>query len=171
MKMFSKRFMTILVLGLVAVMAVTVQAQENNDKYIELVRQDLQAGKTAYMTEGMQLTSEQGDVFWPIYRDYLTKLSAIGDKQIALIKDYAENWDNMTQDKAAEIMKQSFKIRKDQMSLLEKTAKTVAKDLDPIMAGRFVQVERALNLIIDVQLMAEIPLFQEGPGAPAAPQD
>ena len=123
------------------------------------------------MTEGMQLTSEQGDVFWPIYRDYLNDLSAIGDRQIALIKDYAENWENMTEDKAAEIMKASFKIRKDQLSLLEKTAKKVSKDLDPILAGRFVQVERALNLLIDAQLMSEIPLFQEGPGAPAAPQD
>lgn len=146
-------------------------AQENNDKYIEMIRQDLQTGKTAYMTEGMQLTSEQGDIFWPIYREYQTSLSAIGDRQIALIKDYAENWENMTQDKAAEIMKASFKIRKDQLSLLEKTAKKVSKDLDPILAGRFVQVERALNLLIDAQLMSEIPLFQEGPGAPAAPQD
>lgn len=161
-----------LVLGIAILLAAgAATAQDDADKYIEMIRQDLQTGKTAYMTEGMQLTSEQGDVFWPIYREYSNKLSAIGDKRIALIKDYAENWENMTQDKAAEIMKQSFKNRKDQLGLLEKTAKKVAKELDPIMAGRFVQVENALNLLIDAQLMSEIPLFQEGPGAPAAPQD
>lgn len=139
-------------------------AQDDNDKYLEMVRQDIKAGKTAYMTEGMELTSEQGEVFWPIYRDYLTKLSSIGDRQIALIKDYAVNWDSMTQDKAAEIMKASFKNQKDKMKLLEGTAKTVAKDLDPITAARFVQLERALNLLIDVQLTSEIPLFQKSAG-------
>jgi hypothetical protein len=139
-------------------------AQDDNDKYIELIRQDIQAGKTAYMTEGMELTAEQGEIFWPLYRDYLNDLSTIGDRQVALVKDYAANWDSMTQDKAAEIMKASFKNQKDKTALLEKTAKKVAKELDPITAARFVQLERALNLLIDVQLTSEIPLFQKSGG-------
>ena len=167
-----KRNKMIVVLGLLAVVAVAtqVQAQSDSDKYIELLRQDLRTGKTAYMTEGLDLTSAQGDVFWPIYRDYENKLSALGDRRIAMIKDYAENWENLTQDKASELLKESFKIRKDRTSLLEKTAKKVAKDLDPILAGRFVQIENALGLIVDLQIAAELPLFEEGP-APAPEAD
>jgi hypothetical protein len=139
-------------------------AQDDNDKYLEMIRQDIQAGKTAYMTEGMELSSEQGEIFWPLYRDYLNDLSAIGDRQIDLIKDYAENWDSMTQDKAAEILKASFKNQRDELKLLESAAKKVSKELDPITAARFVQLERALNLLIDVQLTSEIPLFQKSAG-------
>jgi hypothetical protein len=135
-------------------------AQADTDQYLELMRQDLQTTKTAYMTAGMQLTSEQGDVFWPIYREYQTKLSEIGDRRIANIKDYAEHFEAMTGDKASEIMKNSFKQRKDFLSLLEKTAKKIAKELDPVTAARFVQVENTLNLLIDLQLAGEIPLFE-----------
>lgn len=161
----------ILVLGLLAVMAVSAQAEDmdQNEKYIELMRQDLNTDITLVMTEGMALTDAQGEIFWPIYRDHQSKQSAIGDRRIALIKDYAENWENLTQDKAADIMKESFKIQKDRLSLLEKTAKKISKELDPITAARFVQVERALSMIIDIQIAAEIPLFEEGPGAPGDP--
>jgi hypothetical protein len=170
--MFSKRNSVILVLGLMAILAVSAQAQDHptehpeaagqdqNEKYIELMRQDLNTNITAAMTEGMALTDAQGEIFWPIYRDYRNTVSAIGDRRIALIKDYAENWENLTQEKAAEIMKASFKIQKDRLGLLEKTAKKVAKELDPITAARFVQVERALSMIIDLQVAAEMPLFE-----------
>jgi len=155
-------FVTVL-LG-VAVLATAGLAQSDNDKYLELIRQDLRTGKVAYMTEGMDLSPEKAEVFWPIYNAYLEELRVIGDQRVAMIKDYAAHWDNLSQDKAAELMKTAFKLRRDQLSLLEKTAKKVSKDIDPVTAGRFVQVENALNLLIDVQLASEIPLFQEGTG-------
>ncbi len=49
---------------------------------------------------------------------------------------------------------------------MEKTAKKVAKDLDPVTAARFVQVENTLNLLIDLQLAGEIPLFEKPVEAP-----
>ena len=164
MKTMTVRNLTTLVVGLalvVGALTAAVPAQAQGEQYLELIRQDLQTVKTAYMTEGMALTTEQGDVFWPIYREYQTKLSAIGDKRIANIKDYAEHYENMTGEKASEIMKKSFKNKKDYFSLLEKTAKKVAKEIDPITAGRFVQVENTLNLLIDLQLAGEIPMFEE----------
>lgn len=155
----------IFVVGLVLVAAAVgsvapVQAQ--GDQYMELLRQDLKTTKTAAMTEAMTLTTEQGDVFWPIYREYLTKLAVIGDKRIANIKDFAEHYENMTGEKASEITKKWFGNQKDRLSLLEKTAKKVAKEIDPITAARFLQIENALNMIIDLQLADELPLFVHG---------
>jgi len=59
-------------------------------------------------------------------------------------------------------MKNAFKSKKDALSLLEKTAKKVSKDVDPVTAARFIQVENTLNLLIDLQLAGEIPLFKTG---------
>lgn len=149
----------VLVAGLVLV-AAAVPAMAQGEQYLELIRQDLKTAKTAYMTEGMQLTTEQGDVFWPLYREYQGELAKLGDRRIANIKDYAEHFEAMTDEKAAEILKNSFKNRKDQLGLLEKYAKKVSKELDPVTAARFVQVENTLNLLIDLQLAGEIPLFE-----------
>jgi hypothetical protein len=159
LKKFLVPFVVVLVIG-VTLTAVVDVAQAQGEQYLELVRQDLKTAKIGYMTEGMQLTTEQGDVFWPLYREYQAELAKVGDRRIANIKDYAEHFEAMTEDKAAEILKQSFKNRKDQMNLLEKYAKKVSKALDPVTAARFVQVENTLNLLIDLQLAGEIPLFE-----------
>lgn len=163
MKAMTLRKVTTLFVGLAMVagaLTVAVPAQADGEQYLELMRQDLQTTKTAYMTEGMQLTAEQGEIFWPIYRDYQNKLSQIGDRRIANIKDYAEHFEAMTGEKASDILKSSFKNRKDALGLLEKTAKKVSKEIDPITAARFTQVEHTLNLLIDLQLAGEIPLFE-----------
>ena len=163
--MITKRLIVrsaaLLVFGL-ALFAAAVPVQAQGEQYLELIRQDLKTAKTAYMTEGMALTTEQGDVFWPIYREYQAELSKIGDRRIANIKDYAEHYEAMTGEKASEIIKKSFKNRKDTLGLLEKAAKKVSKELDPVTAARFIQVENTLNLLIDLQLAGEIPLFKHG---------
>lgn len=157
------RSVTICVLGLAllaGLVTVPSVAQADGEQYLELMRQDLQTTKTAYMTEGMQLTAAQGEIFWPIYREYQNSLSKIGDSRIANIKDYAAHFENMTPDKASDILKVSFKNRKAALGLLEKASKKVAKEIDPITAARFAQVENTLNLLIDLQLAGEIPLFE-----------
>ncbi len=124
------------------------------------MRKDLQTEKVAVMTEAMQLTEEEGTVFWPIYREFQTKLSAIGDRRIAMIKDYAENFADIDAEKAGEMTSAWFKVQEDRLSLLKKTAKKIGKDIDPTVAMRFVQVENAINLAIDLQVASEIPLLQ-----------
>jgi len=167
-KRMTVRSATTLVVGLVLVVgvlaaAVPAQAQTQNEQYMELMHQDLRTNKLAVMTEAMALTDEQGEVFWPIYREYQTNLSVIGDKRIAMIKDYAENYENMTGEKASELMKIWFGQQKDRLSLLEKTSKKIAKATDPVTAARFIQVENAVNMLIDLQIASELPLFTPGP--------
>ena len=171
-KRMTVRTATTLVVGLVLIAgvfatAVPAQAQDDskNEQYMELMRQDLRTNKLAVMTEAMALTDAQGEVFWPIYRDYQTDLSKIGDKRIAMIKDYAENYENMTDEKAKELVKNWFGQQKGRLSLLEKTAKKVAKATDSVVAARFIQVENAVNMLVDLQIASELPLFVEGQAA------
>jgi len=133
------------------------------DQYLELLRQDLRTDKIAVMTASMGLTTEQGDAFWPIYREFQTELSKIGDERIAMIKSYAENYESMTSDLADDLMKDWYNQQKDRLKLLEKTSKKIAKATDPVIAFRFVQVENILNRIIDLQVASELPLIVKGP--------
>ena len=164
------RSVTTLVVGLFLVAGVLAtavpaqaQAETQNEQYMELLRQDLRTNKLAVMTEAMALTDEQGEVFWPIYREYQTDLSKIGDKRIAMIKDFAEHYEDMTGEKAKEITKNWFSQQKDRLSLLEKASKKIAKATDPVTAARFIQVENAVNMIINLQIASELPLFTPGP--------
>lgn len=144
--------------------AVAQETQETqdatNEQFIELLRQDIQADKIALMTAALQLTNEQGEKFWPVYRDYQVELSAIGDSRIKLIKDYAANYETMTEDKAAELSKTSFGLQEKRVSLLKKTHKKVSKEIGPILATRFAQVENQLLMLIDMQIASEMPLIK-----------
>ena len=142
------------------VFAAAVPASAQGEPYVELMRQNLKTEKIAVMTEAMALTEEQGEKFWPIYREYQTELSGLGDQRIAAIKDYAEHFETMTGEKASELTKNYFKRQKSHASLLEKTAKKIAKETDPVVAARFIQVENILNMVIDLQVASELPLFE-----------
>ena len=155
--------MRILLLVMAALfVAGSAHAQE---QYIELLRSDLRADKVAIVTEVMQFTEEQGTVFWPLYRKYDLELSALGDKRLALIKDYAKNFDNMTDEKANKLMATAFDVQEKRTKLRKKYYKEVGKALSPIVAAKFIQLENQIGLLIDLQIAAEMPLIKRGPEA------
>jgi hypothetical protein len=118
------------------------------DSYVELLRSDIRTQKQMLLTEAMQFSDEQASVFWPIYREYDLERAKIGDQRLALIKDFAANYMTMTDE--------------DRVQLRKKYYDTVQKALDPIIAAKFIQVERAIDALIDVQLAAELPLMERG---------
>ena len=139
----------------------TAPAAYGQEEYIELLRSDIKTQKVAIMTEAMQLTDEEGSVFWPIYREYDLALSKIGDQRIALIKDYAEQYGSMTDEKAKELMDRAFKIGDERLKLDKKYYKMVEKELGAIKAARFAQVENQIGLLIDLQIASEMPLVKK----------
>lgn len=126
---------------------------------LELLRADLKAEKVAIVTLNMELTDAQARIFWPIYRKYESELAALNDQRIALIKSFAENYDTMTDPKADALTKQAFAHFGRRLKLQEKTYRELAKALNPVLAAKFIQIDRQLNAVIDVQIFSELPLI------------
>jgi hypothetical protein len=141
----------------VAIFTTPALAQE---QYIELLRSDIKTQKVAVVTDVMQFSEADAEIFWPIYREYDVELSALGDQMLAIIKDYAANYDAMTDEKANELMNQAFKLDEKEHSLRKKYFKKVKKSLGAITAAKFMQVERQIGLLIDVQIASEMPLVK-----------
>ena len=148
----------IVVLALLFV-AKTAYAQE---QYAELLMSDIKTQKVAVLTEAMALDDAQSEPFWQIYRDYDYELSAIVDQRIALIKDYADSFSTMTDEKAADLAKLSFKVESDRAKLRQKYYKKFAKEVSPLVGARWLMLERTINNLMDLQIAAEMPLIQEG---------
>jgi hypothetical protein len=128
--------------------------------YIELLRSDVRANKIAVMTEVMAFTEEEDLKFWPIYREYDVELSALNDRKIAGIKDYAANYEKMTEAKATELAGLALQLEADRVVLKKKYVDRISKALSPKMAGRFLQVENQLLWIIDLQIASSLPVVQ-----------
>ena len=146
-----------LLILLVLVFAFSLQAQ---DDFIELLRQDLKTQKVAIISEAMDFTEEESNTFWPVYRKYDFESSKLGDERLAIIKDYADNYDKMTDEKAKELMDRNIKLNEQRLKLSKKFYKEFQKVLPAIKATRFIQVDNQLNLLLNLQIASELPLIE-----------
>ena len=147
------------VLFIALMCAATATVSQAQEGYIELLRSDVRAEKSAIITEVMQFTEAEASVFWPMQRDYEHELSKLSDARLELIKDFAAHYESMTDEKARDLAKRSFSLEEKRTKLKWKYYKKMSKEISPITVARFFQVERQLNSLIDLQLSQELPLI------------
>lgn len=150
----------VLVVAAVLLVASKGTAQTSLDSYIELIRSDLQTQKKALITEAMGFTDEEAKAFWPMYREYELEGAKLGDRRLANIKDFAEHYEELTDKKAEEIVKTSFGIQKDRVSLREKYYKKALKLIGVKRAARWAQIEGQIQSLLDAKIASEIPLLK-----------
>src|SRR5262245_60252266 len=68
----------------------------NLSAYASLLRSDIRSQKAALIAEVMQFSEGDDAKFWPIYREYEKDLSKLNDERIALIGEYAANYEKLT---------------------------------------------------------------------------
>jgi hypothetical protein len=142
----------------------TTEAQDTNIRaYIELLRADVRAEKTAIVGQIMDLNDDQAAKFWPIYREYDAALQQLNDKKLAGIKQYAQNYDSMTDEKADELAKLALDLENERNDLKRTYYEKVSKQLGGILAARFLQVENQLLMVIDLQIASSLPIVSNSP--------
>jgi hypothetical protein len=126
--------------------------------YVELLRSDVKAQATAVVGEVMQLDDDDAAKFWPIYREFELELAKIGDGKVALIKKYVENYQNVTDELADELVRGALKLEQDRNNLKLQYYERMKKALSARTAARFVQVENQIMMLIDLQISAALPV-------------
>lgn len=156
----KKALIALLILGMAgsAVVAQETSQAANQEAYLELLKSDLRTQKVAVITEAMQMTDADSAVFWPIYRKYDAELLALNDERIAVIKDFAQNFDTITAAKAEELTNRTFAFFENRLKLQKKYHKEFAKALNPILAAKYMQIERQINTLMDFQIQSQIPI-------------
>jgi hypothetical protein len=144
----------------VAQTAVTVEAKPLSESDIALLRHDVQAAKMDIITKTMQFTEAEAAAFWPLYRDYANEEHQIGDTTYRIIKNYAANYDQMTDAKAGELTRKVLDVERSKYELASKYLPRFEKVLSPKRAAKFFQVERRLDLMIELELSGAIPLVE-----------
>jgi hypothetical protein len=140
---------------------VTVQRVVNpsvTDEDIALLRQDLRARKMQVIGQNMSLSDEEGQKFWPIYNHYVRDLQAVNDQKYALLKQYAEMWATMSDQDAMIYVRSWLETDGQAQALRLKYVPVVSQVLPGKKAATFFQLDRRLNMIVDLQLFSQIPL-------------
>jgi hypothetical protein len=137
----------------------TLSTEEQNIRaYVELIRTDLRKGKAQVMSDVMALDAEQAAAFWPIYKEFEASYAKIGDDIVALVKNYAENYDKMTNDLADRLATKLLAIDQSRNELKKQYYQKFKYALEPITAARFLQVENQLEKLMDLQIASQLPV-------------
>jgi hypothetical protein len=132
----------------------------SQEAYIELLRSDVKAKKVAIITEVMQFTEDEAKAFWPVYREYELDLAKLGDARLALIKDYAENYESLTDEKAKDLVNEVFKFEGKRTKLKKKYFKKLDRVLPSKTVAKFFQLENQILLLIDLQIASNLPMIK-----------
>jgi hypothetical protein len=136
----------------------TTEKDQNLKEYIKLLREDVRSQKSAVVSAVMQLDPDEAAKFWPIYRDYDAELSKLNDLKVANIEEYSRTYNQLTNEKADELVHNAMAFQKQREDLLAKYYDRVKQEMGAITAARFVQVENQLLLIIDLQIASSLPI-------------
>jgi hypothetical protein len=136
--------------------------KKNMQSYIDLLRQDVRQQKAEIMGSMMLLSATDAAKFWPIYSDYDVALAKLNDQRVENIKEYARNYNDLTDEEADRLIEKSVSFQKERADLLAATYGKVKQALGGVTAARFAQIEHQLLLIIDLQIDSSLPIAGQG---------
>lgn len=125
---------------------------------IELTRGLIATERQAIVTQAMDLTPEEMQGFWPLYREYRLEAAKVGDQVVALISTYADVYRNLTDDAADKLLAEFVSIEKERARLKAKYLPKFKKVLPSRKVARFYQVENKLDIAIFAEMAEQIPL-------------
>lgn len=146
------------ILALLLSFSSAVSAQTPMDEQIELARQTAQADRQAILMGNMEFNADESAEFWRAWKEYRAAMKANGDRMLNLIKNFAVNYENMTDMKANELMTDYFSIKMQDLVIKQQFAKKIDVFLPARKVMRVIQIENKLDAAIEMQLASEIPL-------------
>jgi hypothetical protein len=159
---------TVVILALLGAMALAGQsifaqaAQSSSgpslDQDIKMLRSDVQASRKTITAENMNLSADEATKFWPIYDQYAAEVAKIGDARVALIKDYATNYDTMTDEQANAFIQRAAAIDQQFTDTRTKYVPMFKNAISAKKTALWYQIDRRLDLLINLQLAANIPV-------------
>lgn len=137
--------------------AQTAKSEAAYDQYIKLLRSDLRGDKKQFIALNMNLTPTEATKFWPLYDQYAADVAKLYDARIQLIKEYAANYDKLTDATAADLNKRAIDNEESFTKLRQNYVPLIGKVLPGKKAALFFQIEKRIALLVDLQIASEIP--------------
>jgi Spy/CpxP family protein refolding chaperone len=108
----------------------------------------------------MKLTDAQAEKFWPVYDAYTQETTKLGDARYALIKEYANHYEDMTDAQAESLVKKMATLDEQTANLRQQWIPKFEKVLSGKQTALFFQLERRITLLLDLQFAANIPIVK-----------
>jgi len=130
------------------------------DEDIQMLRKDIRSQRKQIIAANMKFSEAEAEKFWPVYEQYVSDLVKLNGTKYALIKQYIQTQGALTDTEAASAVNQWVNVDESVAALRKKYIPIFSKVLSPKSTALFYQLDRRVQLMIDLQLASSIPMIE-----------
>ncbi len=134
--------------------------QPITDDDIQMMRKDIRSQRKQIIAANMKLTDSEAEKFWPVYEQYVTELVSINGMKYALVKQYVETRGVLTDAEAETAVNQWVGVDQSVAELRKRYIPIFRKVLSPKNTALYYQIDRRVQLMIDLQLATSLPMVE-----------
>jgi len=127
---------------------------EHSRKMAEMERE-------AIVTQSMKLTEGESGKFWSLYKQYRAEVRKLDNRLVALVDEYANNYEFLSDLKAQELLNQALLLEEDRFNLRKDLPNRFRKALPTMKLIRYYQIENKLDAIQRANVVMQIPLVMD----------
>ena len=159
--------------GFAVALAVVGLAGFGSATYAQSQKQlDLAAARAqqkAVVGSNMNLSSSEAAAFWPLYDKYEAAMDKVEDRHFNEIKDFAKNYNSMTDAAAKAKLDEVMDIAQARIDVQKQYVPQFRAIISQIKTTRFFQIDNKLHALVQCQIAQFVPLVR-GSGEPAPQQ-
>jgi hypothetical protein len=153
-------FFLTLVAAITMWMVSPVVSQDKPADNMQILRDKIKADKKLLVAANMELAEPEAKAFWPVYEAYQKELFLLRARTVKLIKDYADAYEKMSNDKAKALLDELMKIDSLGLKLRQAYLPKFRQVLPEVKVVRYYQIENKINAALNYELATNIPLMK-----------
>lgn len=134
---------------------------QSNKEDIDFIQSIYGKEKKTIVAEFIKVEDGQKDAFWKVYDEYETKRKELGQKRVALLERYANNYMNLDDATTSQIIKETAALGLQTDKLVSTYHKKLEKVAGAKAAAQFFQLESYFLSAIRTAIFESIPFIGE----------
>jgi hypothetical protein len=122
---------------------------------------DLAANRTqrkAIVGSNMNLSPSESAMFWPVYDQYEAAMDKVEDRHLAEIKDFAKNYNTMTDAAAKSKLDEVMAIAQARLDTQRRFIPKFRAAISQIKTTRFFQIDNKMHALVQCEIAQLVPL-------------
>ena len=134
---------------------------QSNKEEVDLMQAAFGMDKKAAVADFVKPSAAQKDAFWKLYDEYETQRKVLGKQRIALLEQYADQYQTMTSEQADAWTRKVIELQKKTDNLITTYYGKVKLISDGIVVTQFYQIENFILTAIRAQILQNVPFLEK----------
>ena len=136
------------------------QSENFETGYLDILKKDIQTEAKILVGENLEMTEDQGNVFWPLYDEYAAELLELSNERLNVISSYMLDYYDLSDEKAEKLVNQAMDIEQKRLDLKRKYIAKMNEVLPAKLVGKYFQIDGYLQTLLTIQRQSTIPFIK-----------